>query len=103
VALGQKMQRILAGLDLDWEEPLARAFGDPLGHELARAARAAFAWQRAALNTAGLNTAEYLKEELRLLPARYEVEAFLDGVDSLRADLDRLEARIRRLPPAGSA
>lgn len=99
VALGQKMQRILAGLDLDWEEPLARAFGDPLGHELVRAARAAFAWQRAALNTAGLNTAEYLKEELQLLPARHEIDAFLDAVDSLRADLDRLEARIRRLPP----
>jgi ubiquinone biosynthesis protein UbiJ len=96
-ALGQRLQRILGDLDLDWEEPLARLFGDPLGHEIGRAARAAFAWHRQALKTFGLNSAEYLQEEARLLPVRYEVEAFLNGVDGVRADVDRLAARIQRL------
>jgi ubiquinone biosynthesis protein UbiJ len=96
-ALGQRLQRILGNLDLDWEEPLARLFGDPLGHELGRTARAVFAWHRQALQTFGLNTAEYLQEEARLLPVRYEVEEFLNGVDGVRADVDRLAARIRRL------
>lgn len=96
-ALGQRLQRILGNLDLDWEEPLARLFGDPLGHEIGRAARAVFAWHRQALKTFGLNTAEYFQEEARLLPVRYEVEAFLNGVDGVRADVDRLAARIQRL------
>ncbi|MEK7759627.1 MAG: SCP2 sterol-binding domain-containing protein, partial [Pseudomonadota bacterium] len=56
-ALGQRLQGIFRNLDLDWEEPLARLFGDPLGHEIGRAARAAFAWHRQALKTFGLNTA----------------------------------------------
>ena len=102
-ALGQRLQRILGNLDLDWEEPLARLFGDPLGHEIGRAARAAFAWHRKAFKTFGLNTAEYLQEETRLLPVRYEVEAFLNGVDDARADVDRLAARIQRLKDKFSA
>jgi ubiquinone biosynthesis accessory factor UbiJ len=102
-ALGQRLQRIFRNLDLDWEEPLARLFGDPLGHELGRVARAAFAWHRQALKTFGLNTAEYLQEETRLLPVRDEVEAFLNGVDSARADVDRLAARLQRLRDKFSA
>jgi len=102
-ALGQRLQRIFRNLDLDWEEPLARLFGDPLGHEIGRAARAAFAWHLQAFKTFGLNTAEYLQEEARLLPVRYEVEAFLNGVDGARADVDRLAARIQRLRDKNSA
>ena len=96
-ALGQRLQRIFASLDLDWEEPLARLFGDPFGPEIGRAARAAFAWQQRAFKTFGLNTAEYLQEEARLLPVRTEVEEFLSAVDVVRADVDRLAARIQRL------
>jgi len=97
VALGQKMQVILMDLDLDWEEPLARLFGDPAGHALARALRGVHAWQVQAFKTFGINAAEYLQEETRLLPVRAEVEAFLDAVDVLRADVDRLVARVQRL------
>jgi ubiquinone biosynthesis accessory factor UbiJ len=96
-ALGQRLQRIFRELDLDWEEPLARLFGDPLGHTLGRVARSAFAWHRQTLKTFGLNSAEYLQEELQLLPVRDEVERFLNGVDAVRADVDRLAARIQRL------
>jgi ubiquinone biosynthesis protein UbiJ len=102
-ALGQRLQRILGNLDLDWEEPLARLFGDPLGHEIGRAARTVFAWQRQALQTFGLNAAEYFQEEARLLPVRYEVEAFLNAVDVVRADVDRLAARVQRLRDKSSA
>jgi ubiquinone biosynthesis protein UbiJ len=102
-ALGQRLQRIFRNLDLDWEEPLARLFGDPLGHEIGRAARAVFAWHRQVFQTFGLNTAEYLQEETRLLPLRFEVEAFLNSVDSVRADVDRLSVRIQRLKEKLSA
>lgn len=97
VALGQKMQRILQQLDLDWEEPLARLFGDPLGHALGQGLRAAHAWHVNAFRTLSNDAAEYLREEARLVPNRREVETHLDAVDRLRGDIDRLEARIRRL------
>jgi len=97
VALGQRMQTILHHLDLDWEEPLTRLLGDPAGHALARGLRAAHAWHVEALKTFGANTAEYLQEESRLVPVRAEVETFMDSVDVLRGDVDRLVARIQRL------
>ena len=91
VALGQKMHRILQQLDLDWEEPLARLLGDPLGHAVGQGLRAAWAWQAHAVKTLSLDAAEYLREEARLVPTRRELEGFLDAVDTLRADVDRLE------------
>ena len=97
VALCQKMQRILQRLDLDWEEPLARLFGDPLGHALGQGLRAAHAWHVQAFKTMSADAAEYLREEARLVPTRRELDGFFDSVDTLRADVDRLEARIRRL------
>jgi ubiquinone biosynthesis protein UbiJ len=97
VALGQRVQAIVRGLDVDWEEPLARLFGDAAGHALGRALRAAQAWHRRALATFAANAAEYLQEESRLAPRRAEVDAHLDAVDILRSDLDRLAARIERL------
>jgi ubiquinone biosynthesis protein UbiJ len=41
--------------------------------------------------------AEYLQEEGRDVPARIEVEEFLEGVDELRDSTDRFEARLARL------
>jgi len=95
--LGQRLQGIFRNLDLDWEEPLAQLFGDSIGHELGRVARAAFDWHRQAIKTFGLNATEYMQEESRLLPVRYEVDAFLNGVDGVRADVDRLAVRVQRL------
>ena len=44
-----------------------------------------------------LNTQEYLQEEARLVPAEAELKAYLDAVDDLRMDVDRLEARLKQL------
>ncbi|MDH4133684.1 MAG: sterol-binding protein, partial [Gammaproteobacteria bacterium] len=72
-------------------------FGDPVGHEVGRVLRGAFAWQRRVGETLLRNSAEYFQEESRLLPVRSEVEGFLNAVDGLRADVDRLSARVQRL------
>ena len=53
---------------------------------------------RAARTTRSLqNVAEYLQEEGRDVPSRTEAEEFLHGVDRLRDDVDRLEARLTLL------
>jgi len=44
-----------------------------------------------------LNTSEYLREESRDLIAPGELADFVDAVDVLRDDVERMEARIERL------
>jgi ubiquinone biosynthesis protein UbiJ len=48
----------------------------------------------------GDNIREYLQEESRDVPSRYEVERFAKRVNELRDDVDRLAARISRLGTA---
>ena len=49
------------------------------------------------ISTLEKDLGEYLQEELRLLPVRIEIDAFLAAVDSLRDDSERLQARFDRL------
>ena len=45
----------------------------------------------------GANIREYLQQESRDVPSRYEADKFADNVGRLRDDVARLEARINRL------
>lgn len=97
LALGQELQRLAGRLDVDWEELAAQFLGDVFARQFGNAARAVFGWQRNARRTLELNLSEYLRIEARLLPDRQEIENFLNAVDLLRGDADRLEQRLRRL------
>ena len=95
--LAQQFSRALARLDIDWEEQLAQLLGDIPAHEIGRAAQA-FRQESARLGESGRETlSDFLTEESRLLPHRFEVEAFLADVDTTRDDLERLAARIALL------
>ncbi|MDX1607137.1 MAG: SCP2 sterol-binding domain-containing protein [Candidatus Competibacterales bacterium] len=95
--LGRELQAVLTGLDLDWEELLARLIGDLPARQFGRALRAGRDWSAEAAASIERNAGEYLHYETRVLPERQEVEAFLDEVDRLGEALARLEARVRRL------
>jgi ubiquinone biosynthesis protein UbiJ len=95
--IAKTFQELLGGIDIDWEEQLSRLVGDAFAHQLGAAVREFRAWGRQALTTLLTNAAEYLQQETRDLPPSGAMAAFLDGVDTLRSDTDRLEARIRRL------
>jgi ubiquinone biosynthesis protein UbiJ len=81
----------------DWEEEIARLTGDVPARQIARALRGLGQWAGDTGERLGTDLADYLKEEQRSLPSRWEVDEFLDDVDSLTGDADRLEARLRRL------
>lgn len=100
VALGQAFQRILEHVQIDWEEALSRLTGDVIAHQVVRAARHAAGLSQHAAETLQQDAAEYLQEEAQLLASRPEVERFLDAVDRLRADAERLGKRIERLEVA---
>ena len=59
--------------------------------------RVALAWGQATAKSMVLNTSEYLREESRDLIAPGELADFVDAVDVLRDDVERMEARIERL------
>ena len=95
--LAQDFSAALARLNVDWEEQLARVIGDPFARQVGNRVRDAEQWTARTSATLTANLSEYLQEERRLLPTRYEVEAFLQQVDTLRDDVERLAARIEQL------
>ncbi|MEW6646141.1 MAG: SCP2 sterol-binding domain-containing protein [Pseudomonadota bacterium] len=97
VELGQRVQRILGGLDIDWEEHLSRLTGDVLAHQIGNMVRGFLRWGEQAAGNLERDFADYVQEERRDVPPRWEVDEFLTGVDGLRSAVDRLEARLRRL------
>lgn len=97
VETGQAFKAILDAMDIDWEEHLSRLTGDVVAHQLGNAARRTGRLLRHGRLSLEQDLGDYLREELRLLPARIEIENFADEVTRLRTDADRLAARVRRL------
>lgn len=97
VELGTRIQRVFEQLDIDWEEHISRLTGDIIAHQLGNTVRGLFAWGERSTDHLGEDVADYLQEERDVLPVGWEVEEFIEGVDTLRSDVDRIEARIKRL------
>ena len=87
----------------DWEEQLAGLVGDAAAHGVGEAVRGLGRWGREARSTLQQNIGEYLQEESRTLPTRFEVEEFGEAVQVLRDDVARLEARLARLEAASGS
>lgn len=81
----------------DVEEGLARVVGDAAANSIGSALRSAGQWGKAARNTIRQNVGEYLQEESRSVPSRYEFDEFSADVNTLRDDVDRSSARIDAL------
>lgn len=81
----------------DLEEELSHWVGDVAAHGIGRAAAGALAWFERAAAALRMNTAEYLQEESRALPAALEAQAFYRDVERLRDDVERAAARLARL------
>ncbi|WP_303906811.1 ubiquinone biosynthesis accessory factor UbiJ [Thiohalomonas denitrificans] len=97
VEIGQRFKHILDAMEIDWEEHLSSLTGDIIAHQVGNVFRSLASWRQTASDTLVRDTGEYIQEELQMLPGRGEVDHFMDEVDTLRTDVDRLEARIRRL------
>ena len=93
----EEFQRLLAFAKPDLEEELSGVVGDVAAHQIGEIARGVGKWGLEAGSVMGANIREYLQEESRDVPSRYEVDRFSTNVSSLRDDVDRFEARIKRL------
>jgi ubiquinone biosynthesis protein UbiJ len=81
----------------DLEEEIAKWVGDIPAHALGEGVRDLRAWLKRAVGALRMNTAEYLQEESRVMPAPFEARAFFSDVERLRDDVERAAARLKRL------
>jgi ubiquinone biosynthesis protein UbiJ len=81
----------------DIEDEVAKWIGDVPAHAFGEFARGAGAWLARAASALRMNTAEYLQEESRAMPAPLEADAFYSDVEHLRDDVERTAARLARL------
>jgi ubiquinone biosynthesis accessory factor UbiJ len=95
--LAQKFHELARLLRPDPEEELSILVGDVAAHRLGRLARGALGWTRDAAATLLQDFGEYFSHERADLVSREEGEQFLHGVDALREDVDRLDARLQLL------
>ncbi len=95
--LAGQFQQLLSHAKPDIEEELSGIVGDVAAHRMGEFARGLGRWGREARSTMGANIREYLQEESRDAPSRYEVEKFNADVSKLRDDVERIEARLNRL------
>ena len=95
--LAQKFRELARLLRPDPEEELSLFIGDVAAHRLGRLARGALGWTRDATATLLQDVGEYFSHERGHLVSREEGEEFLRGVDALREDVDRLDARLELL------
>jgi ubiquinone biosynthesis accessory factor UbiJ len=98
--VAQKFRELAMLLKPDVEEELSRLIGDTPAHQALRFVKLATGFGRRAAQTSVRNVAEYLAHERGDLVPRAEAEDFYRGVERLREDLDRLEARARQIESA---
>jgi ubiquinone biosynthesis protein UbiJ len=95
--VAERFAKLLKLARPDVEEHVARWLGDVPAHALGEAARGVGAWLERAARALRADTAEFLQEESRALPAALEAQAFYADVERLRDDVERAAARLARL------
>jgi ubiquinone biosynthesis protein UbiJ len=92
-AIAQQFRELAVLLRPDLEALISGPLGRSGAHLLMRGLRGMAAWTRASVWTGVQNLSEYLAHESGDLVSRSEAEHVLRGVDELREQLDRIEAR----------
>jgi ubiquinone biosynthesis accessory factor UbiJ len=95
--IAERFHELVRLLRPDPEEEIALAIGDVPAHQIARLASATLRWGRGAAETTLRNLAEYFAHERGDLVSSSEGRQLLTGIDAVREDVERLEARIDAL------
>lgn len=100
--LARQLQRLAERFDPDWDKPFADLLGPVFGPQAARVLREALRNGAGVARGLSRDAVDYLVEERRDIVGKAELEAFHDDVDALRDRVERLAARLARLPGAGA-
>ncbi len=94
--LMQNIMEIMQAMDIDWEEKISYITGDILAHEISKHIRNTRNIIKNAIGSVKLNMADYLQEEIRILPSKNEIESFYQDIAKLRDDVARFQAKLNR-------
>jgi ubiquinone biosynthesis accessory factor UbiJ len=100
IGTAKRFQEFAQSLEIDWQEPIARALGDPIGHTLTTGLQAFGGWLLNTGRSTRQDISEYLQEEIKVTPPAAEQQLFFEQVDQTRSKTDRLAARIKKLKQA---
>jgi len=102
VELGQQVIDLFDHLEIDWEEYASRWIGDVSAHHLGSISARIKNISEQIQETLAQNVNEYVHEEVNWFPPKEALNDYFHDVDSLRMDVDRLEARVKQLQAAAS-
>ncbi len=96
----RQLAAVLDAVEMDWEELASAYLGDLPAHQIGSWLRKTRQYRRRSLENFMSDVSEFLQEESRILPARAEMERYLEDTEELDASIAGLEDRIRRLTEA---
>lgn len=84
-------------IDLDWERQCAKVVGGDIAQGLSTGLTHCKDWLHQTWQARQEDLSAFLQDEKQLLPTVNEVQTLYDEIDSLRHQVERLEARLRLL------
>jgi ubiquinone biosynthesis protein UbiJ len=95
LSTAEDLQQLIIELDIDWEEELSKYTGDVIAHQALYLIKQLKQYQATSSILLEEMISEYLQEESGLLPNHDEINGFMQAVDELRLQVDRLEAKVK--------
>lgn len=95
--LASELAKVLTNMRWDYEEDLSKLVGDVPAYNIGQFTRHASQSLKDASTNVAEMFSEYWQEENPLIAKKRHVEQFNTAVDTLRADVDRLEKRLAKL------
>jgi ubiquinone biosynthesis protein UbiJ len=93
----QQLMHVFDALSIDWEEIISHCLGDGPAYRLSQAVVFAKNSLKQGIKSLIRNTDDYLHEECELAPHPFALEDFMNDVDELSMNTERLSARIHHL------
>ena len=90
-------QNLLKEVEIDWEEQLSKYAGDAVAHQAGKVIKEIHSFGRRLQSNFREDLRDYMQDEIQVVATREEINEFVQEVDSVRAQTDRIEARIKRL------
>ncbi len=94
VHIAELVLKFVSDLKIDWEEELSKYSGDVIAYQAGILITRLNKYRKHSCNSLEEMITEYLQEESGLLPTSFEVNDFINAVDQLNLDIDRLDAKV---------
>ena len=94
VAVAQKFQKLFEMIKPDIEEELSHFVGDIMANNIVKVSKKTGDWIQNTKDILQENIKEFLQEEIKLMPSKYEFNIFSKEVSKIRDDIERLEKKI---------